>query len=229
MFDAIALPASRILNVLQHQVGWFACVLGAAWGHPLLGCMVALAAHTTHVFATVQPMKELKLMFTVALLGTVLDSIHRSLGVLSFASSMGPSWLAPLWISMLWLGFATTLAHSLAWLRDRYALAALLGFIGGPLSFFAGYRLNAVAFPQGLPYSLFVIACVWALVMPCLIALAKAMVANDPPVPYRFFSPRLGIFSLDTQSVAMAQASLATKEKTHSWIAYTSDSQDVSQ
>jgi hypothetical protein len=79
--------------------------------------------------------------------------------------------------------FATTLNVSLIWLRQRWFLAAMLGAIAGPVSFFLGHRLGGVEFSQ--PWtSLLILALGWAVLMPLLMALAERFDSM------RFASPR---------------------------------------
>ncbi|MGD9843572.1 MAG: DUF2878 family protein [Steroidobacteraceae bacterium] len=68
--------------------------------------------------------------------------------------------------------FATTLNVSLAFLRQRYWLAALFGFIGAPLSFLAGERLHALQFPD-LWLALLALAVGWAILMIILMWLSE--------------------------------------------------------
>ena len=74
---------------------------------------------------------------------------------------------------MLWLQFATLLHFGLRWLSGRYVLAAVLGFAGGPLSFWAGERVGAIEFAS--PGAYLALACFWAAVMPVLIWLGDRL------------------------------------------------------
>jgi hypothetical protein len=58
---------------------------------------------------------------------------HRSAasGLLAYEGGYGIGWIAPAWITGMWLNFGTTIHASLAWLSDRYLVAAVLGAIGG--------------------------------------------------------------------------------------------------
>jgi hypothetical protein len=73
----------------------------------------------------------------------------------------------------LWFAFATTMHTSLGWLAGRYRLAALLGVVGGPLSYYSGARLGALSFPEELVTSLLIIGLVWAAAMPTLLWVSK--------------------------------------------------------
>ena len=86
----------------------------------------------------------MKLIGLALAIGLVWDSALASLGWIRFTSGTLVEGAAPPWILGLWALFATTLNRSLAWLHGRYALAAVLGAIAGPLSYWAGARLGAL-------------------------------------------------------------------------------------
>ncbi len=167
--------SSLLLNVLGFQVGWFACVLGAARGRPWLGPLVALPILLLHLRSAARPGREALLLAAAGLLGLVLDSALVLAGRLSFAQGVLVAGLAPDWMVTLWVLFATTLNVSLRWLRGLLPLAALLGAVGGPLAYLAGVRLGAgeVLEPAWLGY--LAVAAVYALATPALLALARRL------------------------------------------------------
>jgi hypothetical protein len=168
------------LRLLAFQAGWFACVLGAARGMPVLGPVLVGAFVLLHLVANRRVWeREAALLAASALVGYAADSILVLAGVLRFppqASLGGPS---ALWMVALWVNLALTLNGPLGWLKGRHALAALLGAAGGPLAYEAGARLGAASL--GDPYwaSLAAVAVEWSLAMPLLAALANA--AADRP------------------------------------------------
>jgi len=64
------------------------------------------------------------------------------------------------------------LSFSLAWMSGRYRLAALLGALGGPLSFVLGERMGAVTLHDERMLSLVALSAEYAVVTPLMIALA---------------------------------------------------------
>jgi len=72
----------------------------------------------------------------------------------------------------MWALFATTINHSMAWLKNRYFLALLLGAVFGPLAFIAGESLGAVVFLDRT-MALTLLAAGWAVLMPLLLLLAQ--------------------------------------------------------
>jgi hypothetical protein len=162
----------RLLNVALYELGWLACVLGAARGVSAAGALVALALTGVHVLLARRRGDEARLCLLTGLLGMAADSAQTALGVLAFAPLGSPGWLAPLWIVVMWMEFATLFRFALGWLRGRYALAAVLGGVGGPLAYYGGVRLGAATLPAGLTVGLAALALEWAMATPALVWLA---------------------------------------------------------
>lgn len=172
---------ATLINLALYQLGWFACVLGAANGHAWAGAGLALALVAVHVVLVRDRGRTAWLLLAAAALGLVLDSVQLNLGVFRYPSGTPLAGLAPPWIVVLWLQFATLLHFGLRWLSGRYALAALLGFAGGPLSFWGGERLGAIEFAGAAAY--LALALVWSLAMPLLIWLGDRL--QPQPAGYR--------------------------------------------
>ncbi len=158
-------------NVLLFQLGWFACVLGAARGWAREGIAVALAIVAAYVARAPRPRRELLLVAVAAATGALADSLLASAGWLRYEGAAPFEGAAPYWIVALWALFAITLNVSMRSLRGRPALGALLGLVGGPLAYLGGEKLGAVALAQPLP-ALTALALAWALATPLLLGLA---------------------------------------------------------
>lgn len=166
-------------NILAFQAGWFACVLGAAAGRPALGSAIALVVVTVHVATAPHPPRELLLVAAAAVVGLVADTALLQLGVLSFPTGTLIEGVTPYWMLALWMVFATTLNVSLGWLRDRPLLAMSMGVIAGPLAYLAGARLGALVIVSPMAAAIGV-ACVYAIALPLLLALADRLRAPTP-------------------------------------------------
>jgi Protein of unknown function (DUF2878) len=158
-------------NVLLFQLGWFACVLGAARDWAREGVALALAIVAVHVARAARPRREILLVAVAAATGALFDSLLASAGWLRYAGAAPVEGAAPYWIVALWALFAITLNVSMRSLRGRPLLGALLGLAGGPLAYLGGEKLGAVALVQPLP-ALAALALVWALATPLMLALA---------------------------------------------------------
>ncbi|MEA9978099.1 MULTISPECIES: DUF2878 domain-containing protein [unclassified Pseudomonas] len=156
----------RLANALLFQIGWFACVLGgnSLW---LLLAGVVLAMHLLWISSW---RTEGPLVVSVALIGTLIDSLLLKSGVFSFASE---GLLIPLWLMVLWAVLATTLNHCLDWTATPWWRASVLGAIGGPMSYYAGSKMAGVYLPLGLWPSMLLLGIIWAVLFPLLQKLAK--------------------------------------------------------
>ncbi len=151
------------------QLGWLCCVLGAAWGYPLIGALSALLLLLVHLLLSDLWISELKLILVTCLLGIIVDSLQQWFGVLTFKTD--PSWSLwlPLWVFVVWAQFASLLGFSLNWLSGRYLMGAALGLIGGPLAYWGGVRIGAAELGNNLLLSLSSLVLVWTLMIPLLI------------------------------------------------------------
>ena len=159
-------PWRSIWNFVQLQVGWFACVLGAAEGLYWLGPAVVAVLLAQHLYASADRRREVEVMAVLAVFGSAMDSVQSGLGLLSFEGATSP-WICPPWIAALWLHFGSQ-RETMLRLAFRYpALAALFGAVGGPLAYWAGVRLGAASFHSSHPeWSVVSLALVWSLAMP---------------------------------------------------------------
>jgi Protein of unknown function (DUF2878) len=154
------------------QGAWFACVLGAERGHVALGIAVVAAVVAALLASSTHRAADLRLLVLALAVGAVWDSVLARSGIVDYASpGPFPGW-APVWILALWVLFAPMLREPMRWLHGRPALAALLGGVGGPLSYAAAERLGACAFPDRA-LALVVLGTGWALIVPLLLAAAQ--------------------------------------------------------
>ncbi len=160
--------ATKLLNIILYQAGWFCCVLGAAWGHPLIGALSALLLLAIHLFLSRSRKTEGLRMLGACLVGIAIDSIQQELGVFTFKTD--PSWTLwlPLWVFVIWAQFATLFRYALHWLSGRYLLAAIFGMFGGPLAYWGGVRLGAASFGENPFFSIAALAIFWTLLTPAL-------------------------------------------------------------
>ncbi|MEM6797282.1 MAG: DUF2878 domain-containing protein [Acidobacteriota bacterium] len=147
------------------QVGWFACVLGAAWGLPLFGPLIIVVLVILQLQFSRSWRRDLRFMLLLAVAGTVIDSLHLSLGWITFKGAVLP-WLAPLWITALWLQFGAMRHALLRILYGRWVLSAALGAIAGPSAYLGGAALGAAAFEAPSWRAVAFLAVCWAVVLP---------------------------------------------------------------
>ncbi len=164
------------------QGAWFACVIGAAQGAAGYGIAAVVAVLALLLAASRERIAELRLIALAMAVGVIWDSLLARTGVVVYASPGPlPGW-APAWILALWALFAPMLREPLRWLHGRPLLAALVGGVGGPLSYAAAARLGACRFPDPA-LAMAVLAAGWALIVPLLLAAAQRLERGAPPQP----------------------------------------------
>lgn len=154
------------------QIGWFACVLSAAHGVPIIGVIFSAVLVVTHLLRVRDVIPELKLLCVVVCIGAVWESVPVATGLLVYPSGNVFPHAAPYWLLALWGLFAAQFNTSFQWLKRRLALAGLLGAIAGPMSFRAGASLGAVHFAKPLP-AFILLAVGWGFLMPMLVLLSR--------------------------------------------------------
>ena len=147
------MPLVNLVNLCLYQVGWFACVLGAAAQRPWLGMGLGLVLLCIHLALVRGVLRHLALIGVAGAIGLAADSLQMWWGVFRYPNWTVVGWLAPPWDVVLWLQFATILPFCLRWLSRRYWLSWLARLVGGPLAFYAGETLGAITIlPSRLPH-----------------------------------------------------------------------------
>lgn len=174
---------SVIVNAALFQVVWFATVAGAGAGFWWTGLPALLFFAIWQVKRSRWPRADVALVAVGVVLGLVIDSLLIAGGWLRYATPLPSTQFAPVWIIVLWAGFALTVNHSLAFLKQRGALAVAFGAIGGPLAYIGAARLfQAVSFTAPQIQVLAALAVAWAIATPLLLAIATRLVAREPSV-----------------------------------------------
>ncbi len=168
----------KLINFLLFQLGWFACVLGGAYGQPWLGTGIALAIVAVHLARLPRPKGEAVLILAAAGMGLVWDSLLLLLGLLDYPSGILLPNTAPLWIVAMWMLFATTLNSSMGWMQSYRKLSVVLGALFGPLAYYAGARLGGVILVEPVA-AMAALAAGWALLMPLLLTLAQRLTGDN--------------------------------------------------
>jgi hypothetical protein len=160
----------KLLNAIGYQLVWLVSIVGAARGSALAGPIVALVFIALVLAFGGQRQADLRLIPLALLVGLLAESAWIAIGWLHYETPWPLAWLAPAWMIGIWLSFALTLNHSLAFLKHRHALAALLGAIGGPLAYWSAARgFGAVHFDASIATVLIGVGIGWACIFPLLL------------------------------------------------------------
>ncbi|MDJ0712208.1 MAG: DUF2878 domain-containing protein [Woeseiaceae bacterium] len=163
-----------LINVIGFKIGWVSAVMGAAAQMPWLGPAVFAIVVLVHLRQARRPELELGLVIAAGTIGIWFDSFIVAMGWVTYPSGQFSPVLAPYWIVTMWMLFATTLNRSMVWLRGRTALAAAIGAVAGPGSYYAGQKLGAIEFVAPAA-GLLTLAIGWAIIMPVLMTLAARL------------------------------------------------------
>lgn len=129
--------SKKVVNFVWFQTIWFIAIF---YQNQFLSLIIILLV-LHFVFSSCR-LNDLVLVLAIACYGTAVDGMLRYWGF--FVFSPEPSWFVPLWLVALWSAFGLMLRNSLGYLFGRYLIAAILGAISGPLSYFAGVNAGAV-------------------------------------------------------------------------------------
>jgi hypothetical protein len=161
-------------NLISVNIGWMACILGAARGHYWLGLVVVPILFVIHITA-IQKCK-IRRIFIVALattaIGFLVDTTLIVVGAVEPNRWLMPTPFTTVWDLMIWANFSLTLDVSLRFLQKRPVVAAFLGAICAPGTYYAGDRLGALNFSEPVFSSLLWVGAVWLFTMPCLSLMA---------------------------------------------------------
>lgn len=162
------------LSLIGYQLVWFIAVIGAGRGLAWPGVLAMLAYALTQWVMARHWRIDLSLMAAAAIFGFLLDGALTRSGLARYAAGWAHLALAPAWIVALWMAFALTFSQSLRYLQTRLGLAALLGFVGGPLAYLGAARgWQAVSFAEPMWRGMLVLGIGWALATPTLAWLAR--------------------------------------------------------
>ena len=168
------------LNFIGFQVCWFACVLGAASGLHWAGVMAVSVWVITHLMLALSKSdpgysirSEITLLIVAALVGYLLDSLLTISGCITFIDDSAWGRPSTLWMTAMWVNFATTLNHSMSWAVKHPYIGIALGFVGGPLAYWAGHQFGAIQLAKPMAASLTLIAIEWATAMALFTSLTR--------------------------------------------------------
>ena len=80
-----------IVNFVGFQIGWFACVLGAAYGKPWVGPLVVLFLFLVHLALSGEKPREVALALAAAVIGFAFDSLLIAAGTFFPARDFFPA------------------------------------------------------------------------------------------------------------------------------------------
>jgi hypothetical protein len=166
-----------LADLALQQGVWWAAVLLAARGRPLLGGAAGLLAVLAHVaLRPAERGRVLRAALTAAAFGFATDSALSAAGLVTFA---GGGAVSPPWMVGLWAAFGVGLTASAravaAWPPP---VLAAVGAVAGPLAYHAGAALGPLALSGLAAHA--AVAVQWAAGLPLLAAAASVRRPEGP-------------------------------------------------
>lgn len=177
-----------VVNAAGFDVVWLACIMGAARGVWWAGVLAGAANVAAQVWMLprAQRRRDLTFMLVAGAAGTCADVVLVIVGVLEYRggalSSLGVSLPFLAVFYTLWVSFCTTVRPSFSWAWSRPWIGAVIGGLGGPLSYWSGSKLGAVGFPRGDAVALAVVAIQYAVLTPLLFIVARRVLGAGAEV-----------------------------------------------
>jgi hypothetical protein len=170
--------------VIGLNIGWFSCVLGAAWNSHWLGALIVPILGAIHVVLIGRARLLPAILLVVASLtvGLILDTALIAAGAFEPSRWFMPHPMTTIWLLMLWVNFSLALNESLAWFQENLVVAGALGSLFGPLAYFSASRLGAIEIVNPAYLRLLPICLAWSVAMPLMSLTAKYLYNRS----YRF-------------------------------------------
>jgi hypothetical protein len=170
---------SVLINFILFQVGWIACVWGAANNYGWLGpILVAITVTLQLCLLTERYVEETRFVIICGITGFVLETVFI-LGKVYLPVGQMDVRICPPWMAALWFNFAMLVSISLSWLKGKYLLAAILGGFTGPVAYWGGEKLGAITVADAFWEGYFPLALLWALVLPFLIHMHSRLTTRN--------------------------------------------------
>lgn len=158
---------AKIYTSVAFYLGWFCCVYSAMHDSNDVAVVATIILLAIQFKITFLPTRDIPLLIGVPLLGAFFDSSYMHLGLIEYAATLPKlPWLCPPWIICIYVLFASTINHSLSWLRHYPLTAAILGAAGGFLSYTAGEKVGAATFLAPGLVTPTVVGVVWFVLCP---------------------------------------------------------------
>ncbi len=143
---------TQLIIFAMSYVGWFACILAGKYGIGLWVFLVPFIFAVTLARFTKITFRHACGFAIIAAIGIAFDSLALRLGWVALVTPTGEllpvGELTPAWLVALWILFGCTIPLYDGWMNGRFWLAAILGFIIGPLSYRSGAAFDTLLFPD---------------------------------------------------------------------------------
>jgi hypothetical protein len=172
------LTNNKLINLALFQGVWLVTVLGAANNNLWPGLMGFTVFLAVHYCLSSSAYADFLLAVCAVFIGLAAETIFVQTDLLVYSAKAIYVGIVPLWVLILWGNFALIMNGCLNWLQGRYVLAAVLGFMGAPLSYLGGIQLGAAVAGTDLEIVLLGVAFTYAVVTPCFLYMALRLAGS---------------------------------------------------
>lgn len=170
-------------NLIGFQLVWFFSIKTASdWS--IVALLLFYISHIAILYKLYKTrfsiVNESLLVALCIAFGVFFEAIKSVLGIWQGFSGFS---FAPIWLLSIWGALGCCMHIGFAFLQNRLLIAALLGSVFAPLSYFGGAALSPEYALSSTLYSVLVVSCLWLFIMPLL-----AFVAGRLP-PYLVIEP----------------------------------------
>jgi len=167
----------KIYDLIGFKICWVMCAFSTKWGLPYLGPIISLMFILVHLMIVKFKLRDIKIISLAVMLGLIIDSVFFQFDLITYEGGILSEFeIAPFWILSMWGGFAVTLLYTLNTIKKRYAISALIGVIGGPLSYNAGVQIGSITINVSIAYVALAIS--WGLIIPLLFYIINQLDSN---------------------------------------------------
>ena len=164
-----------LISGLLFEFIWLLCVLAPG---PILLAGVTLFNIALHIWLfggtpldRGQVAATLRWIALVTIFGCWMDAALFRIGIFNANPAV---FLLPSWLVFLWVNFALALRFAFHFLHRNLILAAVVGGVAGPFSYWFGARINgSVELGEPLLHTLLLLAGLWAVFLPLLSVCAR--------------------------------------------------------
>lgn len=157
----------KLLAVIWFHIAWLACVYCGLYGLTWASLLFPIVSF--YILHRMDPLtaNKIKRLFGLAFIGIVFDFVAIHFGWITFPKDEG---LFPIWLLSMWLLFIAVLPLA-EFIKNRLVIAAILGAIFGPLSYYSGNAFG-VLYMNG-SFAIVAYAVFWSLYFPMSLKIMK--------------------------------------------------------
>jgi hypothetical protein len=171
---------NNLINLALFQGVWFLTVIGAANNSLLPGLICLTIFFAVHYYFSSTAGADSLLAIIAVCTGLAIETAFVQANLLIYPTGTTYIAFVPVWVLILWANFSLIMNGCLSWLQGRYALAAVLAFLGAPLSYLGGVQLGAASVGTSLELLLLGVACTYAVITPFFLYLAHRLAGIRP-------------------------------------------------